>query len=1385
MFGQGSPSRPTAALSAVVGRQHGVSPLACRRLPLWITAAWAFAMCFLLSPVFAQQLELGNPQSKKVPSTGPMAPASGKDAAESTDKSEGESTVVDAPKATDAEDQDLIELNLRLAWGGGKARTWEGQIQINQGTITLVRTLGMEADQARALMPDGQIIHIQQLAANTFHGVDIAVRAPRTTILRVILKPSDVDLAPKTLKIPLASLALETTNATLDQQGNRLQVHRTPGDKLRLKFQRNSLVFSPQESFPITIAPHQLGLEAGTALRCEIHFQATATKKTISRGKHNLQVQEDGSIAPLGPLTFEMPDDEGVYDLHITLNEKSLTDSFLPSKPIAERSLQLVVIAPQPEAPAPTADFSPDSETGAPSSHWKPIVSMDPANPTWWNRVRQMRQFSLLPGMGNGPLNNGKVKTVLEDGQSRTRLDPGGWVAYPLPVEELDRAHLLELDYRQDLPQTLSISIIDPNLAGKVAPIGLDSGIDIGKSRVSSKAKNGVHRLPFWPRSKTPWVLLVNRHPDQPAFFGKLRILQGTRALPKATTISRRPSQRLVTAYFDKPLFPENFGAPEGIDPMTRSSLDDWITFYEGGDRLTRYLHFAGYNAAVVTVMCEGATLYPSTQVQGTPKYDSGIFFTTGQDPIRKDVLEMLLRKFDQRGLTLIPAIQFSSPLPGLEAQLHGDPKGATGIELTDTNDTSWVDSQGTRRGMAPYYNPVDPRVQQQMHRVLDELVKRYSHHPSFGGFAIQMSSESYSQLPGPLWGVDAHTFERFLKSTDEAAAKKPMSREERIAYINGSHRQQWLDWRGEMLADFYHEAGKRLQASKPGSQLYLVTSDLVNSSRARKQLQPKLPQQASLADVLLEMGIDHRRFGDSEHLVLLRPQRLAPVTSLPAQAVNLAMETSPQVDQMFADDQHSGQLFYHEPQSLSLPDFDQKSPFGADNTQTWLVSHFSTAGTDKTRPFVHALATSDIQTLMLGGWMLPVGQEDSLRDLFNTFQHLPLGKFTTVRPGNGKQTTQPVVIRTRKTKNETFIYMVNDCSWPVQVELNLDATEQCLVMPVGNHAVSNLQRSANATTWTLNLKPYDLVAASFTSASVKIQDVQVRYKQEILEKLRREIYEMNYRVSGLNKPKPLDVLGNAGFELPREKGRLSGWVHGRKRQDAVQLDREVLLDGRQSLHLQRGDKDEEVVWVRSQPFTPPRTGRIAISAWLKVKDQSKQPALRLAIEGRQFGKVYYRPKTIGKNEPGQRGAVKPIGDKWTEFLLVVDDLPPRGLTELRVGFDLMSEGEVWIDNVKVYDLWFQESEKRELLKHIALAYNQRSELKVADCERFLTSYWAQFLVEHVPLNQPRVANAPGKASTPEPVEPRPTQPDALTPKPSPSMFDRVKDWIPKKVFPF
>jgi hypothetical protein len=64
----------------------------------------------------------------------------------------------------------------------------------------------------------------------------------------------------------------------------------------------------------------------------------------------------------------------------------------------------------------------------------------------------------------------------------------------------------------------------------------------------------------------------------------------------------------------------------------------------------------------------------------------------------------------------------------------------------------------------------------------------------------------------------------------------------------------------------------------------------------------------------------------------------------------------------------------------------------------------------------------------------------------------------------------------------------------------------------------------------------------------------------------------------------------------------------------------------------------------------------------------------------------------------------------------------------------------VWIDDVQVYDAWFYDNERDELLKHIALADVDLEEGRVGDCLHFLDSYWPRFLLAHVPLEHSRMA---------------------------------------------
>ena len=164
--------------------------------------------------------------------------------------------------------------------------------------------------------------------------------------------------------------------------------------------------------------------------------------------------------------------------------------------------------------------------------------------------------------------------------------------------------------------------------------------------------------------------------------FGRIRVYAGPEALPATADCSNldQPT-RLLAAYFDRPLFPENFSASESADEWTGRSLKDWVTFYEGGKRLVEYLKYVGYNGAIVSVARQGATIYPSKLLTPNPKYDNGTFFSSGQDPVRKDVLEMLFRLFDREGLTLVPAVQFSSTLEELETRCA--PPAATSVKAS------------------------------------------------------------------------------------------------------------------------------------------------------------------------------------------------------------------------------------------------------------------------------------------------------------------------------------------------------------------------------------------------------------------------------------------------------------------------------------------------------------------------------------------------------------------------------------------------------------------------------------------------------------------------------------------------------------------------------
>jgi hypothetical protein len=645
------------------------------------------------------------------------------------------------------------------------------------------------------------------------------------------------------------------------------------------------------------------------------------------------------------------------------------------------------------------------------------------------------------------------------------------------------------------------------------------------------------------------------------------------------------------------------------------------------------------------------------------------------------------------------------------------------------------------------------------MLNVVREIVARYANHEAFGGLALQLSPEGYAQLPGEEWGYDDATMARFQRETGTPVPMNgPRRFAERAKYLQGEGRDAWLNWRASVVTDFHRQLEREIASRRAGAKLYLAGGTLLEDRHTQFRLRPTLPRRARLDEALKELGIQTQAYHADPGIVLLRPQMVRPSTGpLPAQAATTEVYLSGEMDRLFAATAAHGNLFYHEPQKARLASFDVNSPFGAANTYTWLVSQLSPSDDHNRRRFVHALAVSDTPQMFDGGWLLPLGQEAALRDIVSVYRQLPGERFDSVA---GE--FQPLTIRTHSRNAETFVYLVNDSPWAVTVAMQVDAPPNCTLEKVGESAgVGPLVRTAGLATWNVSLKPYDLVAARFSAPNAKLRNPIVSVPTEVRQSLERRIEDLVARVAASDSPQPLSVIENPSFEVPPKGDQIVGWTASTSTGGRVALDSSQRNSGEQSVLLESAGQR---VSITSAPFDPPDTGRLAVEVRLRVADAQAPPSLRIVVEGEMREGVFEPYGVIDRV-----GDTAPSRGDWARYSFPVDNVPGEGLSNLRVRLELLSAGQVWIDDVQVFDLWFNQPERLVLGTIVSLASVHLEKGQVADCARLLDGYWPQFLVANVSLT---TANTPlARRSPPTPLPP-------IAPPKKPTMLDNIRNYF-------
>jgi hypothetical protein len=1284
--------------------------------------------------------------------------------------------VLPAPAASGGEPAaDAATMRIRIAWGGGAERLWDGTITLSRGMLSEPRPLGIEADEPGSMWLDAGHLMIRQRSPRVYDGVDVLVTAPQDAKLLVNFSAADDARRPPQIEIPLADLSGEYRNLQLDGRDNHLLVRRTPGDLLRVRMAGQSLVFSPGEKLRLTVEPHLLPVPADTPIRLKAQLVSAADQRELWVSQPP-EVQAGKAAAV--DLEVPLPDREGVYDLNLTAAHASTWPRSVRSplnwkRVIAERKVQLLVVESTQRA------VNGRSAVEGRLSELAQVIEIDPVGPAWWEFKGKLPPLSRLAHLSKGPLGNGSFQSVPHSLGELAQLKPNNsspdvsWQAYTLSISQPGRPHVLEVDYPSDVPQTLGLSILEPNAAGALARIGLDSGVDVDAQPWGGSPPRWLtHRLIFWPRTTAPLLLVTNRRDQQPAVFGKIRVLAGWEHLPKAAVSGAASPGRLLAVQLDRPLFTANFAAAESLDAWSGRSLDDWTTFHEGGLRLVEYLQHVGYNGLMISVLADGSTIYPSAVLEPTPRYDTGTFFDTAADPVQKDVLEMLLRLFDREGMQLIPALEFAAPLPELEAARRD---AAAGIEWIGPDGSTWGQNYASRRGLAPYYNTLDPRVQEAMLTVVRELARRYARHRSFAGLALRLSAYGYAQLPGPEWGMDDATIARFERQTHgRVPGAGPRRFAARAAFLNADdHRAAWLQWRADELHRFYGRVRQALAAERADARLYLAGAEMLCGAEIEAELRPVLPPKNTLIDALLHAGIDPRQYQEDQRLVLLRSERIVPGARLNAQAVDLEINQMPDADTCFRGLPCPGSLFFHAPQELHIPSFDQRCPFRSASAS--LVTQSVPSAALNRQRFIHSLAVMDSQVIIDGGWLLSMGQEESLADLVAIYRRLPAVRFNDIEEIKGQPTAQPVTFRWASCRGRTYLYAVNDAPFAVSAAVGVEAAAGCQLdtLAPSRHGGA-LRQDAGGLHWSVELGPYDLAAATLSDPAARLANPEVSIPPAAAAALAAYIHQLGLRAAALRTPLPLRVLDNPNFQRPATAADpVPGWAVSRRLGVTVQLDRSQRRADGQSVRI---SSDGPVACLVSRWFDPPATGRLSMSVWLRVTDAGAQPPLRLALEGKLDGRDYYRFAAIGQPQGPTQPAI-PIAATWRQFIFQVDDLPLEKLSPLHVRFDLMGKGQVWVADVQLFDLAFNDRELRALYKLITLADVTLQNGQVGDCMKLLDGYWPRFLVRHVPLAvEPAADTIAAKADKGADTAEKPATP------PETGLMDRVKNMLPDKL---
>jgi hypothetical protein len=368
----------------------------------------------------------------------------------------------------------------------------------------------------------------------------------------------------------------------------------------------------------------------------------------------------------------------------------------------------------------------------------------------------------------------------------------------------------------------------------------------------------------------------------------------------------------------------------------------------------------------------------------------------------------------------------------------------------------------------------------------------------------------------------------------------------------------------------------------------------------------------------------------------------------------------------------------------------------------------------------------------------------------------------------------QPLVVRSYTEPQRVTVLVVNACPWRTQAQIALglpNIVTRTPLVPSQDERASMADQSQivepNGPPWTLSLEPFAVHAVQFDSGGVTVRGVTSRLSEGGKLELAARLAAMSQRDP--RAPRVFKSLTNPGFELIGG-GTLPGWRLVGNTLGTAELDATNPHEGRTCLYMHCNGQP---LAVESDAFPTPPTGQFAMTAFIRGRNVAAGSELRMVVEAERENRANRWSTIVGGSTPGAHA----LSEQWSPYPILVDALPLQSSGKMRVRFELSGAGEVWIDEIKTYDLLFplpfylhKDREFWEFVKLIGAAQEDFKQGRITDCVRRLDGYWSRFYTAYTPLVEQRLASQPPpptaatSLSTPEPP-----------PQPSPGFREQLR----------